>query len=140
MTQLLTARTLVLLACGISLATMLIRPVFPITGAQIGQLKLFQWPQFAAMSGLGIVAAQRGWLAPVPARIRRGCGFAALAGVVAFFALFALVAAAGDDEVVYETGVHWGPLVLAAIEGRPGPFVRAMSRSAYAAFLLQASS
>lgn len=154
---LLTARTLVLLAGGISLATMLVRPVFPITSAQIGQLKLFQWPQFAAMFGLGIVAAGRGWLAPVPAGIRRGCGFGALAGVAAFFALFGLAAAAGDDEVVYETGVHWAPLLLAAIEGplavgasvwllavaqqrldrRPGAFVRAMSRSAYAAFLLQ---
>lgn len=36
------------------------------------------------MFGLGIVAAQRGRLDPVPNRIRRGCGFAALGGVVAF--------------------------------------------------------
>ena len=153
----LTARTLVLVAVGISLATMLIRPLFPITSAQIGQLKLFQWPQFAAMFGLGIVAAQRGWLSPVPARIRRWCGFAALGGVVAFFSLFGLAAATGDDEVVYESGVHWAVLLLGAVEGplavgasvwllavaqqrldrQPGPFLRAMSRSAYGAFLVQ---
>lgn len=91
------------------------------------------------------------------ARLRRRCGFAALGGVVAFVALFGIVAALGDDEVVYETGVHWAPLLLAAIEGplavgasvwllavaqqrldrRPGRVGRAMSRSAYAAFLLQ---
>jgi fucose 4-O-acetylase-like acetyltransferase len=153
----LTGRKLVLLAVAISLATMLVRPVFPITSAQIGQLKLFQWPQFAAMFALGIVAARNGWLAPVPARIRRGCRVAALGGALAFFALFGLAAAAGDDEVVYQSGVHWTALLLAAVEGplavgasvwllavaqrhldrQPGPFGRAMSRSAYAAFLVQ---
>ena len=58
---------------------------------------------------------------------------------------------------MYDTGVHWAPVLLAAIEGplavgasvwllavaqerlgrRPGPLGRAMSRSAYAAFILQ---
>jgi hypothetical protein len=110
------------------------------------------------MFGFGIVAARHGWLAPVPARIRRGCGFAALAGVSASFALFALTAAVeGDDDVVFETGVHRAPLLLAAVEGplavgasvwllavaqqrldrSPGRFGRAMARSAYAAFLVQ---
>ena len=154
----LSGRTLVLLAIGISVATVLVRPVFPITSAQIGQLKLFQWPQFAAMFGLGIVAAQRGWLTRVPTRIRRGCGLAALGGVAAFFSLFGITAAVGTDEdVVYDTGVHWAPVLLALIEGpiavgasvwllalaqrhldrRPGPFLQAMARSAYAAFVVQ---
>jgi hypothetical protein len=153
----LSGRTLVLLAVAISLATMLVRPVFPITSAQIGQLKLFQWPQFAAMFGLGIVAARHGWLTPVPPPIRRGCGLAALGGVAAFLAVFGLGAALTDEEIVYETGVHWVSLAVAAVEGplavgasvwllavaqqrldrRPGPVGRAMSRSAYAAFLLQ---
>ena len=59
-------------------------------------------------------------------------------------------AAAGDDEVVYESGVHWASLSIAAIEGPlavgasvwllavaqqhlarpPGRFGRALSRSA----------
>lgn len=154
----LSGRTLVLLALGISLATMLVRPVFPIASAQIGQIKLFQWPQFAAMFGLGIVAAGRGWLTPVPARIRRGCGCAALGGVLAFFAIFGITSALeGDEEIVFETGLHWESLLLAAVEGplavgasvwllavaqqrldrEPGPSGRALSRSAYAAFLLQ---
>jgi hypothetical protein len=62
-----------------------------------------------------------------------------------------------DDEIVFETGVHWSPLLLAAVEGplavgasvwflavaqqrfaHPlGPLGRALSRSAYAAFLVQ---
>ena len=66
------------------MATVLVRPVFPAASGQIGQSHLWQWPQFVAMFWLGIVAAQRGWLDPVPDRIRRGCGFAALGGVVAF--------------------------------------------------------
>lgn len=151
-------RTLVLLAVGISLATILVRPVFPIASAQIGQIKLFQWPQFATMFALGIVAAQRGGLTPVPARVRRGAALAALGGVIAFLVVFGVQGAvAGDQDVVLETGIHWAPLALAAIEGplavgasvwllaiaqqrldrRPGRLGRAMSRSAYAAFLLQ---
>jgi len=43
-------RTLVLLAAGISLATILVRPIFPFTSCQIGQLKLSQWPQLVAIS------------------------------------------------------------------------------------------
>ena len=154
----LTGRTLVELAAAVSVATVLVRLVFPIASGQIGQSKLFQWPQFVAMFGLGIVAARRGWLDPVPDRIRRGCGFAALGGVAAFLLLAATMAATGvDPDVLTELRFHWAPLALAAIEGplavgtsvwllalaqrrldrRPGPLGRAMSRSAYAAFLLQ---
>ena len=146
-----------LIAIAISVATILVRPVFPITSAQIGQLKLFQWPQFAAMFALGVIAARRGGLTPVPAHVRRGCGFAALGGIAAFLALFGVAAAVGDENVVYDPGIHWAALGLAAIEGplavgasvwllalaqrrldrRPGGLGRALSRSAYAAFLLQ---
>ena len=62
-----------------------------------------------------------------------------------------------DPEVWFEERLHWAPMILAAIEGplaigfgiwmlgvaqhrldrRPGPFGRAMTRSAYAAFILQ---
>ena len=38
--------------------------------------------------------------------------------MVAFFALFAITAALeGDDDIVYDTGVDWAPLLLAAVEG-----------------------
>jgi Acyltransferase family len=154
----LSGRTLVALAAGISVATVLVRMVFPAASGQIGQSHLWQWPQFVAMFGLGLVAAQRGWLRPVPDRVRRGCGLAALGGVVAFALLGAVMAATGvDGHVLFEHRIHWAPLTLAAIEGplvvgtslwllglaqrrldrRPGPLGRAAARSAYCAFVLQ---
>jgi hypothetical protein len=154
----LSGRTLVALAAGISVTTVLVRPVFPAASGQIGQSHLWQWPQFVAMFGLGIVAAQRAWLDPVPDRIRRGCGFAALGGVVAFCVVAVTMAATGvDGGVLFDPGLHWARLSLAAVEGPlavgasvwllglaqrrlngpSGPLRRAMARSAYAAFLLQ---
>jgi hypothetical protein len=150
---------LVALAAGISVATVLVRLVFPIASGQIGQSHLWQWPQFVTMFGLGVVAGRRGWLDPVPDALRRTCGLAALGGVVAFGALGAAMAAAGvDPEVLFDgPRLHWAPVALAAIEGPlavgasvwllglaqrrlgrpPGPLGRALARSAYAAFLLQ---
>jgi hypothetical protein len=154
----LSGRTLVALAAGISVATVLVRPVFPAASGQIGQSHLWQWPQFVPMLALGIVGAQRGWLDPVPDRIRRGCGFAALGGIAAFLIVAAVMAAVGaEGDVIFESGLHWPALCLAAIEGplavgtsvwllgtaqrrlnrRPGALGRAMARSAYGAFLLQ---
>jgi acyltransferase-like protein len=146
------------LALAISVATVLVRLVFPAASGQIGQSHLWQWPQFVAMFGLGIVAANRDWLAPVPDRIRRGCGLAALGGVAAFGVLAATMAAAGvDGDVLFDHRMHWAPLTLAAIEGplavgasiwllglaqrrldrAPGPLGQALARSAYGAFFLQ---
>lgn len=152
-------RQLVALAAAISLGTVLVRLVFPIASPQIGQSHLWQWPQFVAMFGLGIVAARSGGLDPLPDRIRHRCGLAALGGVVAFALLGLALAATGTDGDVLFDGprLHWAPIVLAAIEGPlavgasvwllgiaqrrlagdPGPFRRSMARSAYAAFLLQ---
>ena len=154
----LSGRTLVALAAGISAANLLVRPIFPAASNQIGQVHLWQWPQVLTMFGLGIIAAQRGWLNPVPARIRRGSGFAALAGLAAFLIVALLLAATGvDGGVIFDGGLHWPPLALAVIEGPlavgasvwllgfaqqhlsrpPGPFGQALARSAYGAFLLQ---
>lgn len=154
----LSGRTLVALAAAISVATVLVRPVLPAASGQIGQSHLWQWPQFVAMFGLGIVAAQRGWLDPVPDRIRRGCGFAALGGLAAFLVVAGIMAAVGvDGGVLFDPGLHWAPISMAVIEGplavgasvwllglaqrrlnrHPGPLGRAMARSAYGAFFLQ---
>lgn len=154
----LSGRTLVLLAAAISLATVLVRPVFPAASGQIGQSHIWQWPQFAALFGLGIAAAGRGWFDPVPDNIRRGCGFAALGSLAAFLIVAGLIAALGiDGDVLFEPGIHWPAVAAAAIEGpiavgtsvwllgfaqqhlngSPSPFGRAMARSAYGAFLLQ---
>jgi len=154
----LSGKTLVALAAAISAATVLVRVIFPAASGQIGQSHLWQWPQFVAMFGLGIVAAQRGWLNPVPERIRAGCGVAAVGGLVAFGALGVTMAATGvEGDALFDFRVHWAPLTLAAIEGplavgasiwllglaqrrlsrRPGPLGAALERSAFGAFLLQ---
>jgi hypothetical protein len=154
----LSGQTLVALAAGLSVATVLVRLVFPAASGQIGQSHLWQWPQLVAMFGLGIVAAQRGGLDPVPDRIRRRCGFAALGGVAAFGALGGTMAATGvDGSALFDLRLHWAPVTLAAIEGPlavgasvwllglaqrhlnrpPGPRGHALARSAYGAFLLQ---
>jgi hypothetical protein len=154
----LSGRTLVALAAGIAVATVLVRPVFPAASGQIGQSHLWQWPQFVPMFALGIVAAQRGWLEPVPDRIRRGCGFAALGGLAAFLIVAGVMAAVGaEGDEIFESGLHWPALCLAAVEGplavgtsvwllgtaqrlldrRPGRLGQAMVRSAYGAFFLQ---
>jgi hypothetical protein len=111
-----------------------------------------------AMFGLGIVAAQRRWLDPVPDRIGRRCLLAALLGILAVFVVAGtLLATGGDPEVLFERRFHWAPLALAALEGplvvgwsvwllglaqrylgrRPGRLGRALARSAFGAFILQ---
>jgi hypothetical protein len=150
--------TLVTLAAGISLATVLVRLVFPAASGQFGQSHLWQWPQLIAMFWLGIAAARRGGLDPVPDRIRRACGLAALGGFLAFGVLGATMAATGvDGGALFDLRWHWAPLTLAAIEGplavsasvwllgtaqrrldrRPRPLGRALARSAYGAFVVQ---
>lgn len=154
----LSGRTLVALAAGISATTALVRLVFPLASNEILQSHLWQWPQFVAMFGFGIAAAQRGWLNPVSDRIRRGCGLVALGGVAAWGLLeLAVAVTGGNPDVVFDPGFHWASLGMAAIEGplavgaavwllglaqrhldrRPGSLDRAMARSAYGAFLLQ---
>jgi hypothetical protein len=50
-------------------------------------------------------------LDPVPDRIRRVCGFAALGGVAAFLLLAATMAATGvDPDVLTDLRFHWAPL------------------------------
>jgi Acyltransferase family len=151
-------RTLVALAAAISVVTVLVRIVFPAGSGQIGQSHLWQWPQFVAMFGLGTVAAERGWLDPVPDRLRRGAAWAAASGVVAFAVVGVAMGVTGtDSDVLFQPGLHWAPAALAAIEGPlavgasvwllaaaqrhlgrvRGPVGRAAARSAYGAFLLQ---
>jgi Acyltransferase family len=153
----LSGRTLIALAAGISIATILVRPVFPFLSGQIGQLKLWQWPQYLAMFGLGIVAAQRRWLDPLPDRIWRRCGAAALSATVAVLLLLLAIHLAGDSTNVLKERLHWAATLLAAIEGPlavsacvwligaaqrhlnrpPHALGRALARSAFGAFIIQ---
>lgn len=152
-------RALALLALGISAVTVLVRPVFPFDSHQVAELQLWQWPQYLGMFGLGVVAAERGWLRPVAARLRRRCGLVALASAVAWVVLFGVVVGAGLDPGEAFAGPAWGwaPVMIALIEGplvvgtsvwllavaqrhldrAPGVRGRALARSAYAAYLVQ---
>jgi Acyltransferase family len=151
-------RTLVALAVAISVATLIVRLVFPLFSGQVAHLQLWQWPQYLAMFGLGIVAAQRGWLEPVPERIRRRCGLAALLGILAVLAVAGALLASGlEPDVLFERRFHWAPLALAVLEGplvvgwsvwllalaqrhldrHPGRLASALARGAFAAFILQ---
>ena len=150
-------RTLVVLAVGISLATLLVRPLFPFDSRQAGMVKLWQWPQYLGMFGFGIVAVQRGWLDRVPERIWRKCRLAVLLALAPLLLAFAAIALAGSSTNSTARGVHWAPAVLAALEGPiavgacvwllgaaqrhlnrpPGARARALARAAFAAFVLQ---
>ncbi len=150
-------RALVVLAAGISLATILVRLVFPFDSGQIGNLKCWQWPSYLGMFGLGIIAVQRGGLDPVPPHIRRRCGLTVLLSLVALGLLFAAVTLAGADTNDLKRHVHWAATLFAAIEGpmvvgmcvwilafsqqhlsRPsGALRRALARGAFAAFVIQ---
>jgi hypothetical protein len=132
--------------------------VFPLGSQQPAHPNLWQWPQYLALFGLGIVAAGRGWLQPVPRGVARGAGAAALTSLGAFMLLGLAMAAAGvDGDVLFHDRLHWAPMALAVIEGplavgasvwllavaqrrlaRPlGHIGRALARSAFAAFILQ---
>lgn len=154
-----TGQSLAVLAVGLSVATVLVRLVLPFDGHQIGELQLWQWPQYLALFGLGIVAARRGGLDPVPDSMRRGCGIATLVGALTFLALLGAVVASGlePEDAFSDLRVHRAPLGLAALEGPlavgasvwllgraqrhldrpPGRRGRALARSAYTAFILQ---
>lgn len=155
----LSGRTLVLLAVAISLITIPVRFVFPWDSHQVADLQLWQWPQYLAMFGLGIVAGRSGWLDRVPEDIRRRCRTAALAGLFAVLILILAVVAAGLDpgDAFSDLRFHWAPIALAAIEGPlvvgasvwllataqrhlnhpPTRRGRALARSAFGAYVFQ---
>jgi hypothetical protein len=150
------ARRLVALGAGITVATFVVRRWFPFDSLQFTNAHVWQWPECVALFGLGIVGARRGWLRPVPERIRRGCGWVALVATVAL--ILAFVSTQGSERSIeaFGGGWRWEALVLATIGGalsvsasiwvlafaqrhwtRAGRTARAMGRAAYAAFMFQ---
>jgi hypothetical protein len=151
-------RHLAAIAVGIATASFVLRLRFPLGSAQVANLKPWQWPQYVAMFGLGIVSARRGWLAPVPDRLRRGCGLAALAATLSFPLLVLVATAVGlpADLELFLGGWGWQAAVAAVAEGvlavsaslwllglaqrhagRRGRLAHALARSAYGAFVVQ---
>ncbi len=150
------ARHLAALGAGIAIATFVVRVWFPLDSLQITNAHVWQWPECIGLFGLGIASARRGWLRPVPERIRRGCGWAALVATVALIAAFASTQDPDRSVDAFGGGWRWEAVVLAAIGGalsvaasiwvlafaqrhwdRAGRPARAMGRAAYAAFMFQ---
>lgn len=106
-------RVLVWLGMAIAASTVLVRLVFPINSDQIFSLHLWQWPQCLGLFVLGVVCAENGWADPVASRVRRGCGFVALLGLLVMVAAFA---ASPDSVEPFAGGWHWQALLTAGCE------------------------
>jgi fucose 4-O-acetylase-like acetyltransferase len=73
-----TACHLVVLTAVVTLATFLVRLVFPFDSQKYVDLNLYQWPECLALFALGVMASGKGWLTAVPAQTVSqrdpGCG------------------------------------------------------------------
>ncbi len=149
-------RHLVVLALAVGLASFIVRIVLPVDSNQPLNLKFWGWPQYLAMFGLGIVAARRGWLRPVPDVLARRSGISALAATLAVVMVAVTTDLRGLEQDEYFGGLGLVAFVWAMADGLlavSGPiwvlsFVqrhlngtgrlrRAMARGSYLAFMLQ---
>jgi hypothetical protein len=147
----------VALAAAVALASFVVRLALPYAGPTPLDLNEWQWPECAALFAVGLLGARQGWLRAVPEELRRTAARGtAVAGVgVAGFLLVALALGVPQDDFL--GGPHPAAFVVACLEGLLTVFGsiwllalaqrrwdtwsrhgRALARSAYAAFLLQA--
>jgi hypothetical protein len=146
---------LLAIGLGIAAVSFVTRLWLPLDSADALDLHLNQWPQFAALFCLGVAAARRGWLDPVPDELRRACGIAALAAAAAIGVFAGVVAWAGVPPEAFLGGVTWASAATSAAEGLLAVTVSVWllgilqqkvntewldgrpARAAYAAFFLQ---
>jgi acyltransferase-like protein len=150
---------LVALAAGITVLTFMVRLWLPASGPEPVDLHLWQWPQCAAMFGLGIAHAHGELVRHVPDGLRRACGLIALIAVLVALSVTVLagVTELGDNTERFLGGWSWQALGTAAFEGilvvtgsvwllgaaqrrftATSQITRAGNRGAYDAYLLQA--
>jgi glucans biosynthesis protein C len=137
----------------LSFATHLVVPY----GEEHLHIQFALFPQYAILFGLGCAAGRRGWLETLTLELRRRCGLAGMAAVVALAALL-LAGGFSDGEAernLYAGGWHWQAAGTSLVEGalaatlplfligwfrvhgsRQGRLLRRMAPSAYAAFVL----
>jgi hypothetical protein len=150
----------VLIAIGaMALVSFVTRLWFPARSQQILDLHVWQWPQCIGMFCLGLVASGQGWAVRVPAKVVRFSGLLSV-GTLIIAPLVALVTGVSNmsrDGDAFLGGWRWQALVLDVIEASlvvagslcllgiaqrhftgASRLRTAASRSAYAAFVLQA--
>jgi glucans biosynthesis protein C len=145
---------LVLAAALIAAATFAVRLLWPLLSDDHFGLNLWEFPQMLAMFGLGVVAAERGWLdRPLDGRLRRRCGQAALLAGLAM-APIAVGIVVGDPER-FAGGWHPQAVALPLVEGvlavgmsvwafewfrrrwdHAGSLAQALGRASYATYLV----
>jgi fucose 4-O-acetylase-like acetyltransferase len=149
-------RQLLPISLAVGLSTFVIRLALPADSGQPLNLHLWAWPEYLAMFGLGVVAARRGWLRPVPGALARRCGVAAVVAVLCTATAVLSAAPLGWSGEMYLGGWRLpaflaamtegvlsvaGPIWLLAFAqrhlGGTGSLRRALARSSYLAFMLQ---
>lgn len=138
---------------AITIGSILVRVRFPIDSYQLFAAHVWQWPQCITLFVLGIAAAERGWLNPIPVRLRRAGGRLALGGI----AIVLVAMGTASDLDPFTGGLSWQAALTAACEGMiavglslwlPGTFQHhfnttgrlgsALGRAAFGAYVIQA--
>jgi peptidoglycan/LPS O-acetylase OafA/YrhL len=150
------ARWLVPVALVVGAVTFAIRIALPADSNQPLNAHIWAWPEYLAMFGLGVIAARRGWLRPVPSEISRPAGITTLVCIVLLTAMVLSTDPLGLEMEDWLGGWSIPAFLSAMLEGvivvaapvwvlsfaqrrlnGTGPIRRAMARGSYAAFMLQ---
>ena len=149
-------RRLLLISGIVGVSTFILRLAFAADSNQFLNLHLWAWPEYLAMFGLGVAAARRGWLRPVPAALARWCKVATLVSMLVVATAVVTAEPLGLSEDAYFGGWRLTALLAAMAEGvisvsgpiwmlalaqrylnGTGRLRRAMARGSYLAFMLQ---
>lgn len=147
-------RQLAIAAGLVWLVSYLVRFTVPL-GEEVWRLALGQTPAWVVGFALGVIGAERGWFTHLDGRLGRQMRLAAWGAVVATVLFIGAAAMTGADIDLFAGGGTWQSLATAAAEGvlvvamslwlidlfrrrvdHQGRLAAAMSRSAYAAFVL----
>jgi fucose 4-O-acetylase-like acetyltransferase len=147
---------LLVMAVAVGVSSFFLRTFLVADSGQPLNSHVWAWPEYLAMFGLGVMAARRGWLRPVPDALARRCGIATVAAMLCTAVAVLSANAFGLTEAAYSGG--WGfpaflgamtegvlavsaPIWVLAFARRhlngTGPLRRATARSSYLAFMLQ---
>jgi hypothetical protein len=149
-------RQLLPVCVAIGVVTFLVRIVLPADSGQPLNAHVWAWPEYVALFGLGVVAARRSWLRPVPRALARRCGIASVVAIMCTAAAILSADALGLTEDAYAGGWRLPAFLAAMTEGvlavaapiwvlafaqrhlnGTGRVRGAMARSSYLAFMLQ---